>query len=93
MRRLNDNDRKIATIEDVTAVEEGVIEWAESYFRDMYKNAPAAAREAIDQLAQGRAVTMAPLTRRWLNQRYLLDESEQLTIPVFGAWVRFHALV
>lgn len=93
VRRLNENRSKIATVQDVDAVKEGVIEWAEPYFRDMYNNAPAPASQALDQLAQGQSPELAPATRRWLNQRYLLTNHDRLAIPIFGAWLKFHALV
>ena len=46
--RLNDEKRKVATIDDVSAIELRAIEWAEPYFRDAFRYAPATVREALD---------------------------------------------
>jgi hypothetical protein len=86
---LNDEKRKTATVADVQAVESRAIEWAESYFRDMYKSAP----EGLGRLARGEAGDLTPAARRWLTQRYLLTSDDRLAIPVFGAWIEHHALV
>jgi len=90
---LNDNKRTTATVADVHAVEGRAMEWAESYFRDTYKNAPAFAQDALAGLAQGKAVDLTPAARRWLVQRYLLTSDDGLAIPVFGAWVEHYAMV
>ena len=90
---LNEQRRKTAAVDDVQAVEGRAIEWAESYFRDTYKSAPAAAGDAIGRLAQGEPVDLTPTARRWLAQRYLLTPGDRLAIPVFGAWIEHHALV
>jgi hypothetical protein len=90
---LNDEKRKTATAADVQAVEGRAIEWAESYFRDTYKNAPTAAHDALAGLAQGKAAGLTPAARRWLTQRYLLTPGDRLAIPVFGAWVEHHSMV
>jgi hypothetical protein len=89
--RLNDTGRRTAAIDDVAAVEERAIEWAEPYFRDMYKSAPAAAREALDRLSQGPA-DVSPAAHRWLTRRYLLTPGDRLAVPLFGAWISHHAI-
>jgi len=89
--RLNGTDRRTALIADIATVEERAIEWAEPYFRDMYKSAPTAAREALDHLSQGPA-DLSPVARRWLSQRYLLTPADQLAVPLFGAWISHHAI-
>jgi hypothetical protein len=91
--RLNEEKRTAATLGDVQAVESRAIEWAETYFRDMYKNAPLAAREALDRISQRQPVELGPTTRRWLAQRYLLTPDDSLSIPIFAAWIQHHALV
>ena len=91
--RLNDGTRKAATLSDVQAVEGRAIEWAESYFRDLYKWTPEAVREALVRLAREETVALAPATRRWLAQQYLLTSEDRLAIPVFAAWIEHHALV
>ena len=91
--RLNDEKRKVATLSDVQAVEGRAIEWAEGYFRDMYTWAPEAVREALGLLARGETIDLAPTTRRWLAQQYLLTSNDRLAVPVFGAWIEHHALV
>jgi hypothetical protein len=91
--RLNDEKRQVARVDDVQAVEGRAIEWAETYFRDAYRSAPAPAREALARLIQGQTANPTPLARRWLTQRYLLTPDERLSIPLFGAWIEHHALV
>jgi len=91
--RLNDEKRTVANQAGVRAVEGRVIEWAESYFRDTYKSAPEAAREAFSRLSQGEPANLTPTARRWLAQRYLLTPDDRLSVPVFGAWIEHHALV
>jgi hypothetical protein len=90
--RLNENDgRKVAIVDDVQAVEARAIESAEPYFRDMYRSAPEAARQALDQLTLAPARALSPASRRWLTQRNLLDSGDRLAIPLFGAWIRHYA--
>jgi hypothetical protein len=91
VNRLNDTNRRTATVADVEAVEDRAIEYAEPYFRDMYKSAPAAAREALDRLSHGPA-DLSPVARRWLTQRYLLTPDDSLSVPLFGAWISHHAI-
>jgi hypothetical protein len=91
--RLNDEKRQSATMDDVAAVESRVFEWAEGYFRDMYRSAPERARDALADLSQGKPVELSPATRRWLAQRYLLTPDDRLAIPIFGAWIEHYALV
>jgi len=91
--RLNDTGRRTATVADVAAVEGRAIEWAEPYFRDMYKSAPASAREALDQLGHHLSdvpAEVSPAARRWLTQRYLLTPDDRLAVPLFGAWLSHH---
>jgi hypothetical protein len=90
---LNDKKRKTVTVDDVKVVEARAMEWAESYFRDTYKRAPALVLEALAGLACGKAVDLSPAARRWLTQRYLLTPDDRLAIPIFGAWVEQHAVV
>ena len=80
-------------VADVQAVEGRAIEWAETYFRDMYKNAPPAARETLDRLSQRQPIEPSPATRRWLSQRYLLTPDDRLAIPIFASWIEHYALV
>jgi hypothetical protein len=91
VNRLNDTSRRTAVIADIAAVEGQAIEWAEPYFRDMYRSAPAAARQALDHLSQGPA-DLSPAARRWLTQRYLLTPGDRLAVPLFGAWISHHAI-
>jgi hypothetical protein len=91
VNRLNDTSRRTVTIADVADVEERAIEYAEPYFRDMYKSAPAAAREALDHLSQGPA-DVSPAAHRWLTRRYLLTPGDRLAVPLFGAWISHHAI-
>ena len=91
VNRLNDTHQRTAVIAAVDAVQGQAIEWAEPYFRDMYKSAPAAAREALDHLSQGPA-DLSPAAHRWLTQRYLLTPGDRLSVPLFGAWISHHAI-
>jgi hypothetical protein len=93
VNRLNDTNLRTAAIGDVAAVEERAIEYAEPYFRDMYKSAPIAAREALDHLGQCLSQSpaeLSPAARRWLTRRYLLTAGDRLSVPLFGAWIAHH---
>jgi hypothetical protein len=90
---LNEDKRREATLADVQAIEARAIEWAGSYFGDMYKSAPKAAQIALGALAQDRTADLSPPVRPWLAQRYLLTAENRLAIPLFGAWIEHHALV
>ncbi|MBI1786339.1 MAG: hypothetical protein HYR60_02155, partial [Acidobacteria bacterium] len=63
------------------------------YFRDTYKSAPEAERQALAGLAEGGASPLAPAARRWLMQRYLLTPDDRLAVPLFASWIGHHALV
>lgn len=91
--RLNEEKRQTATVSDVDAVEVRAIEWVEPYFREAYRSAPEAAREALMTLSQGSSMELAPVARRWMAQRYLLDSEDRLAVPLFGVWIAHHALV
>ena len=91
--RLNDEELSFARIEDVAAVEDRVIEWAEPYFRDMYRKAPAAAVDARPVMAQGGKAPVDLSARRWLDQQYLLAADERLAVPILGRGIAHHGFV
>ena len=74
-------------------METRAIEWAEGYFRDMFRWAPETVREALWRMARGEPGEMTPAARRWLAQRYLLTGDDRLAVPLFGTWIEHHALV
>ena len=95
VNRMNDTSRRTATITDIAAVEERAIEWAEPYFRDMYKSAPGPVRQALDHLSHHLNETpadLSPAARRWLTRRYLLTPDDRLSVPLFGTWIAHHAI-
>jgi hypothetical protein len=91
--RLNDRKRRLATREDLPAVEDQVLTQARAYFSYTIKAAPAAARTVIEALARGETPNIDEHTRRWLERRCLITPEGQLRIPVLGAWVREEVLV
>ena len=88
INRLNEQDRTEALMEDIGAVEQEAISQGRYYFGNVYKDAPPAAREALETLALGGTSNIAGPTRRWLERRCLIDEQSALQIPVLGAYIR-----
>lgn len=87
--RLNDTGRREANLEDLEPVEGKVMEESGSYFRDLWNRAPAEVQAVLGRLAHGENAGDLPRTaRRWLERRCLLDPSDQLSIPVFGRFLR-----
>ena len=85
--------RTFARIGDVATVEDRVIEWAEPYFRDLYRKAPPAAVDALADMAEGGKRPVDAAARRWLDQQYLLTADDRLSVPVFGSWIAHHGFV
>lgn len=86
--RLNEQERRRADLPDVTRVEEDVLTQETYYFRNVFQEAPPAARTALLDLAYARTPTLEAPTRRWLRRRYLLTDEGRLSMPVLGAWIR-----
>ncbi len=86
--RLNDQKRRTALVEDVSAIEEDVLTQAAYYLRNIYQSAPAKVRHALLALSKGEQNELQASTRRWLRRRWLLDQDGQLGIPVLGRWIK-----
>ena len=79
-------------MEDIDAVKERAMEWAEPFFRDSYRSAPPAARRVLSDMIAGRFTEIPASARRWLSRRYLLTPEDRLSIPLFGAWLEHNGL-
>lgn len=88
--RLNDQQRREATLEDVEDVETAILMNADAqyYFRNTVIDAPPEACAAMIAAAHGTPASVAPAVRRWLTARCLIHEGGQLTIPVLGRYIR-----
>ena len=84
---LNDENRRSATLYDLEAVENQVLEEAGYYFRNSWQRGPDSAREALAALARGATPEFDGPARRWLRRRELIDEEGRLTIPVLGRFL------
>jgi hypothetical protein len=91
--RLNHEKRRAATVADVEAIEGRALEWAEGYFRDLYRWAPEPVRAVLGCLARGETAAITPPARRWLERQYLLTPDDRLAVPLLGKWIEHHALV
>ena len=89
INRLNDQQRHQATEENLRTVDEGIRdEYAIYYFRNIHRNAPPMAREAMEALALGETVTLEQTARRWLRRRCLINDDDTPAIPVMFDWLR-----
>jgi hypothetical protein len=84
---LNENEREQANIQDVEHIENLVLSQARSYFSNVFSKKPNI-QTALKNLALSKPAQLDRRTHRWLKRRYLLNEQEQLSIPVFGRWIR-----
>jgi hypothetical protein len=92
VEQLNTEKRQVASLADIRAIQTRAVEWAEPYLRDMHKDAPPEARDALARLARNETVDLTPRARRWLVQRYLLTPEDRLAIPLFASWIEHYAL-
>ena len=84
---LNQQERRIATLEDIDQIEDEVMSEGAYYFRHTYESAPEDARQALQELAQGKHPSKRNQARPWLMRRGLIDESGELTIPVLATFM------
>ncbi|MFN7919829.1 MAG: hypothetical protein U0Q16_07010 [Bryobacteraceae bacterium] len=85
---LGQQMRTVATPADVAIVEPRVLDWASTYFSDLFDKAPDYAKTAIAALGERRPIELDGPTRRWLDRRCLLDANNELAVPMFAAWLR-----
>jgi len=85
---LNDQKRRQARMGDLPIVEDEVLTQASYYLRHTFESAPAEAKPALTAIALDRSIEISVRTRRWLRQRWLLTEQDQLWVPVLGTWLR-----
>jgi hypothetical protein len=67
---------------------EEVMKRCNNYFRDVYMNAPASAQEILYCLSHKQVFDADRASLRWLKRRLLIDDDTNLTIPIFGRWIR-----
>lgn len=85
--RLNDEKRRVASLEDIEPVEEEVLEQAGNYFTNVWSDLPPAARAGLQALSAGGQAEFDRSSRRWLSRRLVLSETNEFLVPVFGRWV------
>ncbi|WP_295441229.1 hypothetical protein [uncultured Thiodictyon sp.] len=89
--RLNDADRRQATVADCAALDPAVLDKANAYLTNLVQATPAAALAVLERLARGEAVdliTQDRATRRYLRRRGLVTADGGLGIPVLGDFLR-----
>ncbi|HYN79723.1 MAG TPA: ATP-binding protein [Lamprocystis sp. (in: g-proteobacteria)] len=88
--RLNDADRREATVSDCAALDPAVLDQANTYLTNLAQATPAPALAVLDALARGEAVDLAAqdrATRRYLRRRGLVTADGGLGVPVLGAFL------
>ena len=88
INELNEHDRAQASLEDVAIVEEEALSQGRYYFGNTYEDATGGPRAALEALARGESPAIPGATRRWLERRWLIDETGKLRTPVLGAFIR-----
>lgn len=86
LQRINQQKRRVVTLEDVEAVKPVMLQSNANYFAD-YRNAPASARQALEALALDRAPVWAPGDRHWLRTRGYLTAEDRIRVPLFQMWL------
>ncbi|WP_366759429.1 hypothetical protein [uncultured Thiodictyon sp.] len=89
--RLNDADRRQATVADCAALDPAVLDKANNYLTNLVQATPAPALAVLEALARGQTVDLAAqdrATRRYLRRRGLVTADGGLGIPVLGAFLR-----
>jgi len=76
------------TIADVDDVEDEFFDEYGFFFRDRYRLAPEAAKQALAELAQGRTPVLEKSVQRWLEHRALVTREGTIRIPVLAEWLR-----
>lgn len=86
--RLNDQGRRQASLDDLSAVDEVVLTEGRPYFANTLQSAPEEARRTLVALSEGRQVALSSRARVWLRRRSLIGEDNTLLIPILGTWIR-----
>ncbi|HWB07084.1 MAG TPA: AAA family ATPase [Verrucomicrobiales bacterium] len=87
VQRINKEERKIVTLDDVQAVEDRVLQDANNTFAD-YRNAPPSAQRALESLARDQSPVWEPGMKHWLRQHGYLTADSTLRVPLFKTWLR-----
>ncbi|MEY3219145.1 MAG: hypothetical protein RIT27_502 [Pseudomonadota bacterium] len=85
---LNEQNRREATLKDIEKVEDRALEEVTYYFRNLYQTTPKHLKPILEQLAYQKIVELERKDKYWLRRRLLINEHDQLTIPVFATWIR-----
>jgi serine/threonine protein kinase len=85
---LNRTQRPAAVVADVETVEEEALMHGRYYFANTFNDSPPDAKSVMEQLASGLPTEISRDTRRWLSRRCLLDDDDQLRIPVLARFIR-----
>ncbi len=85
--RLNQEERKVATQEDFTEVARTVLKSAKNYFAEAHQAGPTDVGRSLDQLALDQTPEWTGATRRWMRKRGLIDQSNQIRVPLFKQWL------
>lgn len=85
---LNRTERSAAVLADVETVEEDALVQGRYYFANTFDDSPPDAKNVMQQLARGAPAEIGPETRRWLLRRYLLNDNDQLRVPILARFIR-----
>jgi len=88
VQSLNEQNRREATLKDIEKVEERALEEVTYYFRNLYQTTPQHLQPILEQLAYNKLVDLDRKDKAWLRRRLLIDENNQLVMPVFATWIR-----
>lgn len=88
VQMLNEQNRREATLKDIEKVEDRALEEVTYYFRNLYQTTPAHLQPILEQLASQKIVDLERKDKYWLRRRLLIDENNQLMIPIFATWIR-----
>lgn len=88
VQSLNEQNRRETSLKDVEKVEERALEEVTYYFRNLYQTTPPHLQTVLEELAYEKVVDLDRKDKAWLRRRLLIDENNQLMIPVFATWIR-----
>lgn len=88
VQSLNEQNRREASLKDIEKVEERALEEVTYYFRNLYQSTPPHLQFVLEELAYEKIVDLERKDKAWLRRRLLIDENNQLMIPVFATWIR-----
>jgi hypothetical protein len=86
--RLNSQQRKETTVEDVYhAVAEAIQSGAE-YFANVWSDAGTDGQAILSALVRGEPLPKAGVARDWLRRHDVLDDAGRFAVPMVAQWVR-----